>query len=598
MPKINFDGADDGLGAELAHSHPESYKICISERQLKLQGSAGLKETAYHEMTHLLGQIEHGRKFENIKRELMRKGWRPTRGSGVQFISGDQVNAQNKRIREDPERLAKVNEDSDFIKFIEGRRTGKRDNTGIDKSKKLNEEQEISKGMSKEEIEELRKKIGINEKKDDEKLKQNKFEENYKKLKKQMGEPSKKNSIEEGSKPVKQMSEEEIEESIGKLGINTENKPRTRHYKKPLKSWFPRITSESLKKWFSEDYYNKYTKGYASSTSKSMRGELLIKALLITIAVAVLTLPVLRIISYGIINLTLGIFGSLLLFTNFLITVLLILIYDKLVAKHYLMYQALIGGFLLSLLVSAGVVQSITSNIIINFIAVFLVLLAGFIIGNKLYDAAKYADRLNVLNGGTIFLIIIWLVYLIANINSGSGSSGISALLNNFLTNFNTVTSSSNVQSPPTSQAVLNTCLAEVNSDLQIAEAKLPAGTSVSIVNTTSFYYSNGKSATINYINNWITIWNSGYSNGNGVSCSSYYPTLFTCSDLAALSSELNGTENLSSGSIVGAGVAIKFQFPPEAQSNGFTEVAPALCDPSGIMSSSNNYLKNKNSYN
>ncbi len=542
LPEINFDGADDGGGDELAHSHPELYKICISERQLKLQSSVGLKETAYHEMTHLLGQIEHGHEFENIKKELIHRGWRPPKGSGVQFISGDQVNEQSKRIREDPKKLAKVNEDSDFIKFIEGRSTGSGGNAGMSKSKKLKEKQETSKRMSKEEIEESRE----------------------------------------------------------KLGINTEHSPRTKSYKKTLKSWSQRITSESLKKWFSDDYQNKYTKGYASSQVfvKSRKGELLVKALLITIAVTVLGLPVLGIISYGTINLNLGIFGSLLLFTNFLITVILILIYDKLVAKQYLTYQALIGGFLVSLLVSTGIVQRFTSNIIINFIAVFMVLLAGFVIGGKLYDAARYGDQLNVLNGGTIFLIIIWLVYLIANINSGGVSSGISALLNSFLTNINTGVSGSNAQSPPTSQAVLNTCLAEVNSDLQIAEAKLPAGTSVSIVNTTSFYYSDGRQATINYINNWITIWNSGYSYGNGVSCSSYYPTLFTCSDLATLSSELNSTENLSSGSIVSAGVAIKFQFPPEAQSNGFTEVAPVLCDPSGIMSSSNNYLKNKNSYN
>ena len=64
-------------------------------------------------------------------------------------------------------------------------------------------------------------------------------------------------------------------------------------------------------------------------------------------------------------------------------------------------------------------------------------------------------------------------------------------------------------------------------------------------------------------------------------------------------SGELNNTENnLSYGSVVGAGVAIKFQFPPEAQSNGFTGVSPVLRDPSGLMSASHNHLVNKNSYN
>jgi hypothetical protein len=120
-PEINFDGCPlEGIkGPELAHSHPEQYKICISERQLKLQNSAGLRETAYHEMTHLMGLIQHGHQFENKKNELISKGWRPPKG--VVFISGKTLYEANKRIREDPERLKWVNEDSDLVKALEGR---------------------------------------------------------------------------------------------------------------------------------------------------------------------------------------------------------------------------------------------------------------------------------------------------------------------------------------------------------------------------------------------------------------------------------------------------------------------------------------------
>ena len=121
LPEINFSGNDDTDNKVLAHCHPESYTICISERQLKLQDTEGLKETANHEMTHLIGIIEHGNKFEKVKTELMNKGWKPTKGSGVQFISGDEINNKSKQIRDDPKALAEVNEDSDIIKFLESK---------------------------------------------------------------------------------------------------------------------------------------------------------------------------------------------------------------------------------------------------------------------------------------------------------------------------------------------------------------------------------------------------------------------------------------------------------------------------------------------
>ncbi len=185
MPEINFSGDDDSGGDELAHSHPESYKICISERQLKLQDTEGLKETANHEMTHLIGMIQHGHQFEKVKRELMQKGWKPPKGSGVQFITGDIVNEQSRKIRENPERNAEVNEDSDFVKFLEGRESNKnafreeaygkkaeaKDRIITNRNQKLGKKS-AGKGkknsnnanyhkMTEAEIEEARKKLGI-----------------------------------------------------------------------------------------------------------------------------------------------------------------------------------------------------------------------------------------------------------------------------------------------------------------------------------------------------------------------------------------------------------------------------------------------------
>ncbi len=182
MPEIDFSGKDDPGGNELAHCHPESYKICISERQLKLQSSAGLRKTANHEMTHLIGLIEHGNKFEKVKRELMRAGWKPLKGSGVQFITGDIVNERSKKIRETPESYAKVNEDSDLVKFLDSwssnkgsseenvhsKRTQVKGNGKARSNTKKNEKgyRKINyHGMTEAEIEESRRKIGITQEK-------------------------------------------------------------------------------------------------------------------------------------------------------------------------------------------------------------------------------------------------------------------------------------------------------------------------------------------------------------------------------------------------------------------------------------------------
>ncbi|MGC8651874.1 MAG: hypothetical protein ACP5UH_01320, partial [Candidatus Micrarchaeia archaeon] len=125
MPEINFSGDDDPGGDELAHCHPESYKICISERQLKLQDSAGLRGTANHEMTHMIGLIEHGPQFEKVKQELIHKGWKPPEGSVLQFATGNTVNELSSKIRENKESYAKVNEDSDLVKFLDSKGSNK-----------------------------------------------------------------------------------------------------------------------------------------------------------------------------------------------------------------------------------------------------------------------------------------------------------------------------------------------------------------------------------------------------------------------------------------------------------------------------------------
>lgn len=127
IPAINFGGCplEGANGPELAHYHPDGSKICISEKQLKKQSLEGLEETTIHEVIHHLG-LEHGSaseksEFERIKNYVRTRVWKPPQG--IHFISGETVNEESERIRKDPKRFARANEDSDLLKFLEGKPT-------------------------------------------------------------------------------------------------------------------------------------------------------------------------------------------------------------------------------------------------------------------------------------------------------------------------------------------------------------------------------------------------------------------------------------------------------------------------------------------
>lgn len=127
VPTINFDGCslEGASGPELAHYHTGGVnKICISERQLKMQNLEQLEDTSIHEVVHHFGIMhdshEEKSKFRNIKNYVRGKVWRP---EGVHFKSAEQLREADERLRANPERIAKINEDSDYIKFIEGRPT-------------------------------------------------------------------------------------------------------------------------------------------------------------------------------------------------------------------------------------------------------------------------------------------------------------------------------------------------------------------------------------------------------------------------------------------------------------------------------------------
>ena len=181
-PYVNFDGCPlEGVnGPENGHYHTGGVnKICISERQMKRQSMNELENTCIHEVIHHLGLLHDSSDekayFERIKNYVKPNVWKPQAG-GSQFITAEQNRKADERIRQDPKRLAEINEDSNYIKFIEGRpisnmkEQSEKQKPKTTKRKKAPHKEHTStpyKSMSKTDIEEARKKLGIKTEKDE-----------------------------------------------------------------------------------------------------------------------------------------------------------------------------------------------------------------------------------------------------------------------------------------------------------------------------------------------------------------------------------------------------------------------------------------------
>ena len=83
IPKINFSGCPSETGDQLAHYHPDSNKICVSEFQLTKQNLDDIENTASHEVTHIL-VLDHGPNFHKEHADIKTRSWVPP--PGVSFI--------------------------------------------------------------------------------------------------------------------------------------------------------------------------------------------------------------------------------------------------------------------------------------------------------------------------------------------------------------------------------------------------------------------------------------------------------------------------------------------------------------------------------
>ncbi len=195
-PKINFKGCthewkNEG-GIQLAHYH--SGMICVSERQLKLEHLGdGLEETAVHEVMHHLG-FNHNtnakrRDFEKRKNQVMRALWKelraplPTKEGEGRSIKRVQPSVEQKRQELESEVRILISQLDDAsgearLRILDQIEAAKRelhkissvDNKERPIIKEVNAKEPSSArvphvAMTKSQIEESRKKLGIEESK-------------------------------------------------------------------------------------------------------------------------------------------------------------------------------------------------------------------------------------------------------------------------------------------------------------------------------------------------------------------------------------------------------------------------------------------------
>lgn len=121
VPTINFNGCKQEERDQLAHYHQSEKKICISERQLRLQNLTTLEDTTIHEVIHHLG-LNHGSqeekvKFRQIKQFIKSRSWKPPRDVG--YGSSYDTQKQNpKRYKGKNEETWQPDPESEFRLLI------------------------------------------------------------------------------------------------------------------------------------------------------------------------------------------------------------------------------------------------------------------------------------------------------------------------------------------------------------------------------------------------------------------------------------------------------------------------------------------------
>lgn len=94
IPKVNFEGCPYESSNQLAHYHPSTNVVCISELQLDHLNFDGLEEVITHEIAHI-AEASHDPRFHQIHQDIKVKSWKPPSGT---FVISD--NKKTPHVRE------------------------------------------------------------------------------------------------------------------------------------------------------------------------------------------------------------------------------------------------------------------------------------------------------------------------------------------------------------------------------------------------------------------------------------------------------------------------------------------------------------------
>jgi len=282
---------------------------------------------------------------------------------------------------------------------------------------------------------------------------------------------------------------------------------------------------------------------------KTALPKLLIKSLIMTIALFILTLPSIKlfntITAIGLVTA----FRSLLFLGSFVVLFILFSIYD-LATSHRVWGVENVIAVLLVLLLFA----SLTFSVLIIVIS-FVLILVGLVLGASLRQVSlKQRGTTEVISGSIAFLFMIWVIYVVL-----ANSNYYTPLTSNSI----------NLNRPYlTQQQALNNCTRQTDSLIRLIYDRLPSSTQISIINTTFFEYP----ISAGNILKWGRFWDS-----YGVATDCTIPGYdYLCNDANQAISLENTNKTL-----VAIGIVIKVDV---SASGGLVRDYPLLCDANGNL--------------
>lgn len=141
-----------------------------------------------------------------------------------------------------------------------------------------------------------------------------------------------------------------------------------------------------------------------------------IKALIVTIAIVVLSTHSIPLIQGGYIGSISGTLSSLRLLINSIVIFVILYLYDYITAKKSFLYQEVIGSILAAIILTFGGQAQVIS--LTAYVFTFILLYIGFLIGVRFKEIVSGANQTQMIEGVAIFLLVIWVGYIAVTVIS------------------------------------------------------------------------------------------------------------------------------------------------------------------------------------